>query len=102
MFEEYCGMVGLGGEHDEDLRRHPDQSANSISTVRVSTLLSTVLALPQRARYLTRYQTLSVVIVGLQATTFGETPLEAEPLVCVAVDITTTTTMLDSSAASSY
>eukprot|EP00971_Amphidinium_carterae_P010905 215083-Amphidinium_carterae.5 len=64
-------MVGLGGECSKDERRHHVQSANSIWTVIMSTLLTTVMTLPQRARL----QALSLVVGGLQATTAGAEPL---------------------------
>eukprot|EP00971_Amphidinium_carterae_P109788 2174875-Amphidinium_carterae.2 len=51
LLKKHCGIVGLGGEPRKDERRHHVQSANSISTVIMSTLLTTVLTLPQRARF---------------------------------------------------
>eukprot|EP00971_Amphidinium_carterae_P151169 2997416-Amphidinium_carterae.1 len=73
ILKKHCGMVGLGGEHDKDKRRHHVRSANSISAVIMSTLLSTFLTLPQRA--------------NLQALR-AELPIE-DYLVCVADDTKT-------------
>eukprot|EP00971_Amphidinium_carterae_P104522 2069892-Amphidinium_carterae.4 len=94
ILKKHWGMVGLGGEHEKDKRRHFVQSANSISTVIMSTLLTTLLTLPQRARF----RASSLVVAGLQASTAGAGLLTEDSLVGAADDTTVPT--YDSSQAS--